>query len=97
MSILSVKGTMALVAKHTLVADKVTVEVWVQIPPQHVGLTQQWPGRHNTWGETKGNQPATDSDLDGIRQRMKTNKESWLATDRGWSGTKPGANPKKVS
>lgn len=32
---------MALVAKHTLVADKVTVEAWVQIPPPCVENTQK--------------------------------------------------------
>ncbi len=34
MSVVGVKATMALVAKHMLVADKVTVELWVQIPHQ---------------------------------------------------------------
>lgn len=41
---LIVKAMMALVAKHTLVAelvDKAWTEMWVQIPTQQVGVTQQ--------------------------------------------------------
>ncbi len=38
MSAFGMKATMALVAKHMLVADKVTVELWVQIPHQRMIL-----------------------------------------------------------
>lgn len=34
MSVVGVKATLALVDEHTLVADKVSVELWVQIPHQ---------------------------------------------------------------
>ncbi len=39
MTTLNVKATMALVAKHMLVADKIAVEAWVQIPPRCAGKT----------------------------------------------------------
>ncbi len=55
MTALSVKATMALVAKHTLVVDKVTVEAWVQIPPwcagEHTKERKLWQ-QQSTWGGT---------------------------------------------
>ncbi len=62
MTALSVKATMALVAKHTLVVDKVTVEAWVQIPPLCAGehtkerklWQQQYLGRYTNQKERGG-------------------------------------------